>query len=169
MVMDVSGDAKILRKGVSAPADLGKSISFDDVFKLGAGAKLAVVTYIDCNQWMMAGPGEFKVNSSQAIEAANGKLAPAKKMPVCYEPDSITAESTNTIGAFVLRGGAKDPVADLRAEFENGNASLSTLMTLVMYDLQNGRKDSARPYFEELSKRAPESQFVKRISGIFRD
>jgi len=166
MVMGVSGDAKITRNGKASPADLGNAIAFGDSFSIGAKSKLMLVTFIDCNEWTLDGPGEFKVSSSQAIESAKGK-APSKKMPVCYEPDSISAESTASMGAFVLRGGAKDPVAELRAEFDQGKAGTSALMTLVMHDLQNGRKEQAKPYFEALRKQAPNSEFVRRISGVF--
>jgi len=166
MVMGASGDAKIVRNGKATPADLGNAIAFGDSFSIGAKSKLTLVTFIDCNEWTLDGPGEFKVNASQAIESAKGK-ASSKKMPVCYEPDSISAESTASMGAFVLRGGAKDPVAELRAEFDQGKASTSTLMTLVMHDLQNGRKENARPYFQALQKQAPDSEFVRRVAGIF--
>jgi len=58
-------------------------------------------------------------------------------------------------------------VAGLRREFDEGTATNSTLMTLIMHDIRNGATDRARPCFEALRKRAPDSPFVRRMSVHF--
>ena len=164
LVMDASGDAKVAEGSSSKPAEIGSGFGFGSVFVLGSGAKMSLVTYIDCNEWSLSGPGSFKVSQSQTIVSEACEMKPSRNLPVCYEPELMEVDKHNTMGAFVMRGAQNDPVAALRNEYQNGNASNSTLMTLIMHDLNSGKKEQAKPYYQELKSRAPNSPFIKSVA-----
>lgn len=56
-------------------------------------------------------------------------------------------------------------VESLRKEFEDGKASNSTLITLILHDLEKGDKERAKTYLTELEKKmSPESEILKSLS-----
>jgi hypothetical protein len=94
-------------------------------------------------------------------------LSSQRQLPVCYSLDEFVTSDSDVIGGFVLRGIPKDPLASLREEFEQGKASNSTLVTLIIHDLKNGSIEKARLYYDTLQQRVPESKIVKVLSEKF--
>lgn len=164
IVMDVSGTVFIQRGRETVPPDLGLNVSSGDTITLGEGSSIVIVSYSDCSEWVLKGPDRITIRG----ELIAGKR-PTRQLPVCYSPEEFKEGDAHVIGGFVLRGQPGDPLASLRDEFERGEASNSTLMTLIMSDLSSGEAERARPYFEALRSRMPGSEFVKTIAKKFEE
>jgi hypothetical protein len=164
IMMDVSGKVSIQRDGRNIPADLGLNILSDDTLNLSKNSSAVIVTYADCKEWILKGPDKIRVKSGEGPKSSSREIAPSRQLPVCYGPEEFKEGGSYVIGGFVLRGEPRDPLASLRKDFQNGKASNSTLMTLIMHDLRSGKTERAKQYFKVLNERAPESEFVKEIS-----
>lgn len=167
VVMDVAGKTSVQRSGKSFPADFGMNLQEDDALIAETGATMTLVTYADCREWRIEGPGQAKLTSGGVVSMKGSQAKALRQLPVCYSPGEAHGGKSGVIGGFVLRGVPKDPVKELRDEFKTGKATNTTLMTLIMNDLKNGRKDIAKEYYEELRRRAPDSAFVRNLAGEF--
>jgi hypothetical protein len=169
IMMDVSGEVSVKRDGQNMPADLGLNIFSGDTIVLGKNAGAVIVSYEDCQEWVIKGPDNVRIKINEGLISDSHKLAPSRQLPVCYGHEEFKEGVPDVTGGLVLRGQPKDLLASLREEYRNGNASNSTLMTLIMHDLKNGKKEQAKQYFNVLKKRAPESGFIKEISKMFEE
>jgi len=167
MVMDLEGEMRILRDQQELAGDLGESVSVGDRLVLAKNSRATIISYLDCREIIMSGPLEVEVTWDKLKTRHTGRLSAGRKMPVCYSHEELNSTDSGVIGGLVLRGAATDPAAALRAEFDKGQASNSTLMTLVMHDLANGDTERARPYFNELRKFSPNSAFVAKVAAHF--
>jgi hypothetical protein len=168
IMMDVSGKVAIHRDGNPINADFGMNIFSGDIIELNKGSDAVIVSYADCQEWTLKGPDKVMIKTDEGPESGSGMVAPSRQLPVCYGPEEFKEDGSDVIGGLVLRGQPKDPLAALREEFKGGTASNSTLMTLIMHDLKNGKIERARPYFDTLKVRAPESEFINNIARRFK-
>jgi hypothetical protein len=166
IVMDLSGKVTI-KHGVSTkPADLGINIVTGDIIILDKKAKAVIVSYGDCQEWNLSGANRFIVKGGTIL--VNGKPLPySRRLPVCYSMEEVKKPGSEPVGGFVLRG-PNDPLAELRKEFNSGKASNSTVMILLMHELNRGEVEKARPYYEFLKERLPDSEFIKDIATLFK-
>lgn len=164
MLTDKTGEVELVSKGKKNLADMGAVLFAGDELLLQKGSLAMIVSFADCQEWSVKGPGKLIISGGK-IEGQDNLIAAAKKLPLCYSPTSMKGAESHEMGGFLLRG--EDPTAKLREEFQSGKAGNSTLMTLIMHDLKNGNAGKARPCFDELKKRIPESPFIKSIARHF--
>jgi hypothetical protein len=166
IVMDLSGKVTI-KHGVNAKAaDLGSNIVIGDMIILNKNANAVIVSYEDCREWRLSGAKRFLIKAGTIL--VNGKSLPySRRLPVCYSMEEIRRAGSEPVGGFVLRG-PNDPLAELREEFNSGKASNSTVMILLMHELNRGEIEKAKPYYEFLKKRLPDSEFITNIATLFK-
>lgn len=169
MVMDIEGKVTVEHQGRQAVASLGQTLFVGDRLILEAGGSLGVVSYGSCDELVLNGPAQAQVGAAGLTSSQGGPAKLARRLPVCYSQEELNAGDSGVIGGLVLRGAPKDPVYDLRREFATGKATNSSLMTLVMHDVSNGQAAQARPYFQALTRLAPDSQFVREMRRHFPD
>lgn len=167
IVMDIQGKVTIERAGKQMPADFGMAVELGDRVVLGDQASATIVSYLDCQELRLTGPAQAAANGEQLSVTPASRLQAGRILPVCYGEDELNTSDADIIGGVVLRGAPRDPVHRLRTEFSEGKASTSTLMTLLMHDLANGDTEQARPYFDALKQKAPESAFLARVAPLF--
>jgi hypothetical protein len=163
IIMDVSGEITINRGENKIAAELGSTISPNDILTLTKGSTVALVSYDSCQEWILNGPDKITIKADK-INSERGNISPERQLPICYSMEEIEDSKSDTIGGFVLRGAPKDPLASLRTEFKNGKASNTTLITIIMYDLHNGKVEQTEQYFKVLKSREPGSEFVRSLS-----
>lgn len=166
IVTDLSGAVTVLRNGERILLDIGHALFVGDEILIAQGSTLIAVTYDDCIEWRWDSEGTVSVEGEGFVEKGHAST-PFRELPVCYIPDSYGKTDSNIIGGFVLRGGPSDPVVALRTEFASGEASNSTLVTLVLHEIDKGNKEQAEKYFEELQRRHPDNEFVKVLKRKF--
>lgn len=167
MVMDVEGPVLVQRQGKTIPADLGQTVYVGDRFEVPDDARVTVVAFEDCREWLLAGQMEATARWTRMEAFGSTQPERGRRLPVCFSQQDLDIKDSGVVGGLVLRGVSEDPVASLRREFDTGQASSSTLVTLIMYDLVEGQPDRARPYLAELERRTPGSPFVARLSKLF--
>lgn len=166
IVMDLSGKVTIKRGANTIPADLGVNIVKGDMIILNKKAKAVIVSYNECQEWNLSEAKRFLVKGETIL--VNGKPLPySRRLPVCYSMEEIKRAGSEPVGGFVLRG-PNDPLAELREEFNSGKASNSTVMILLMHELNRGEVEKARPYYEFLKNRLPDSEFITNIAPLFK-
>ncbi len=165
IIMDTAGTVTIQRDTHKMSADLAMEIDFGDIITIAPESSLTVVGYDNCDEYVLKGKDTFVVGERSGIQSARSrqKIAPTRKLPVCYSADEVS--EGDTIGGFIVRG--NDELSALRKEFAEGKASNATLLTLIMHDIINGKVEQARPYYDELKKRKPGDPFVKKLAKIF--
>jgi hypothetical protein len=166
IVMDLSGKVTIKHGVNTKPADLGINIVTGDMIILDKKAKAVIVSYVDCQEWSLSGAKRFLIKAGTIL--VNGKSLPySRRLPVCYSMEEIRRAGSEPVGGFVLRG-QNDPLAELREEFNSGKASNSTVMILLMHELNRGEVEKAKPYYEFLKKCLPDSEFITNIATLFK-
>ena len=166
IVMDVNGKINVQRGEQKLPVEIGLNIIYGDTIKLDKTNNIVIVAYDDCMEWDLTGPHSIIIKSD-GIALKTGEASPKRQLPVCYSLEEFEGEKEDVMGGFVLRGSPKDPLASLREEFKHGKASNSTLITLIVHDLRNWKIEQARPYYEELHRRMPDSVFVNNFTKKF--
>jgi hypothetical protein len=157
----------IQRADEKLSADLGVNLLRDDRICLEKDSKLVIVSYEDCTEWAAAGEDTLTFKAGNAPVSEKQKILASRKLPVCYKPEAFQGEIPQKIGGIPLMGVEADPADSLRDELKGGNASNSTLMTLMMHDLKEGDIESAKTCFDILKTRLPASEFLKQISARF--
>ena len=167
IVTDLSGNTEIKRAIKSLPATVGFNLTIGDSLVLGKNAKITIVSYDQCLEWNIKGPGTTELKYGSTL--FNGKkLRHDRRLPVCYSMSAATTNVSDHMGGIVLRGGGpKDPVADLREEFSAGSAVNSTIFTLLMHELNSGNIEKSRPYYEEMKKRMPDAEIITKLAPVF--
>jgi len=191
VVMDVSGKVELQAKGKNSAIDLGKNVSVGDNLSIGDKGRVTLVAYKGCEEWEITGPGTVHISDKipELEKGSKGKASMKRKLPVCYKPEDMKVAGSHEQGGLVLMNkaapvdndnmegpnpaemsgavSAEDEMEPLRRDFGEGKADNATLMTLVMHDLKKNDTEGARPYFMELKKRAPGSEFVKKLGKDF--
>ena len=167
IITDLTGKTEIRRGTKSLPASVGGNLAVGDSLIGGKNTKVTIVSYDQCFEWTIKGPGTTELKYGNVL--SNGKkLRHDRRLPVCYSVSAVSTKAGNQMGGIVLRGaGPQDPVVDLREEFINGTASNSTILTLMMHDLNSGNIEKSRPYYNELKNRIPDAEIITRLETVF--
>ena len=89
-------------------------------------------------------------------------------LPVCYRSQDIqSSESKGVLEGVILRGQFDSSIIRLRKEIRQGNISNSTLITLIIDDLNHGINTRAKEYLGLLKQGESDSKLVKKIEAIF--
>jgi hypothetical protein len=190
MITDISGKATAIRNGKQTALDVGNPILAKDILQIPKSGTATLVAYSNCLEWLVSGSGEIMVENDKITAVKGASVKAGKKLTVCYKPGNIKGAGSHSMGAVSLfskesnkpfpePAGSQgleqasittgsDPVIDsLKQEFRDGKASNSTVISLIMHELNADRVGLAKPYYVELKKRAPESSVVKDMAPSF--
>ncbi|MBI5638431.1 MAG: hypothetical protein HZA03_10720 [Nitrospinae bacterium] len=190
IITDASGKIAAQRAGKKTFLEMGASIAPKDKLQISKGGAVTIVAYATCQEWLVAGAGEVAVENEKMVAGKGTSLKMGKKLPVCYKPGEIKGAGSHSMGGIALfaneskgpvpqmagpqefastSGAAEtDPaVKSLKDEYRRGKASNSTVIALMMYELNGNRVAAAKPYYDDLKKRAPQSAVVKEMAPRF--
>lgn len=193
IITDASGKIANERAGKTTFVDMGASIAPKDKLHIAKGGAATIVAYATCQEWIAAGAGDFTVEEGKIIAVKGASLKMGKKLPGCYKPGEIKGTGSHSMGGISLMAkeskgpfpemagsreemastsgnGEADPaIQPLKDEYQGGKASNSTVIALLMYELNANRLAAAKPYYDDLKKRAPLSALVKEIAPRFKE
>lgn len=157
IIMEASGESTINRAGKNIGADFGQDLKVGDIINAGEGSMMIIVAYESCEEWKVTGPEQVLIETPSNIISLSGQLSPARRLPVCYKPEAFAYSGPNVMGGTLLRSGEGEgpDVAKIDQIRQNADLSNSELMSLLMFDLQNGDKDKALEYYNMLISKNP--------------
>lgn len=189
IVTDTSGKIADERAGKTTFLDIGAAVAPKDKIHISKGGSATIVEYATCQEWFAAGAGNFIVDEGKIVAVKGASLKMGKKLPVCYKPGEIKGTASHSMGGIALfakeskgvasesagteefastsRTEAEAAMQPLREEYQRGNASNATVIALMMYELNANRMVAAKPYYDDLKKRAPKSQVVRELAERF--
>lgn len=165
IITEVAGKPNINREGKIIPADFGQDLRVGDILNAEEGSIMIIVAYESCEEWKLTGPEQVLVETRNNIISLSGHLSPTRRLPVCYKPEAFAYSGPNVMGGTLLRSGEEeaadaDKINQIRQNTELTN---SELMSLLMFDLQNGDKEKARHYYEILMNKNPGAHIPQPI------
>jgi len=160
-VSDLSGDISLTHGSSKTAVSIGSDIAPGDSLALKGGAWIELVSTGDCEVWELKGDRQYIFTEHDVMGKDNDKVPPAHRLAVCFNPAGFAIGKAQRIGGIVERGG---PIDDELAE-TGSNAALINL--IILHGLSGQDIERARPYYEELKKRAPGSEFVASVSRLF--
>jgi hypothetical protein len=160
-VCDLSGDVFLTRGTDRIPAAVGLDIASGDVMTIKDGAWIEVVSTGKCEVWELKGSREYTYTEHDILSHEGDKVAPTHRLSVCFNPAGFSVGKAQRIGGVIERGGS---VEDDLSE-SGSNAALINL--IIFHALSRGDIEQARPYYDALRERAPGSEFVRNVAGIF--
>lgn len=157
IIMEVAGESTVNREGKNINADFGQDLRVGDILNAGEGSMMIIVAYESCEEWKVTGPEQALIETKSNIISLSGQLSPARRLPVCYKPEAFAYSGPNVMGGTLLRSGEGEgpDVAKIDQIRQNADLSNSELMSLLMFDLQNGDKEKALEYYEMLMSKNP--------------
>lgn len=165
IIMEVAGKPNINREGETIAADFGQELQVGDILNAEEGSMMIVVAYESCEEWKLTGPEQVLVETNSNLISLSGPLSPARRLPVCYKPEAFAYGGPNVMGGTLLRSteGEAVDVDKVNQIRQNAELTNSELMSLLMFDLQNGDKEKAVEYYEMLMSRNPSAQIPQPI------
>ncbi len=163
-VSDLSGDVYVSRGNDRVPAAIGSDISLGDTLTIGDGAWIELVFTGTCEVWELKGARQYTFTEREIMSSPEAdKIPPNQRLAVCFNPAGFSMGKAQRIGGIIERGG---PVDDELSEIgSESNAALINL--IILYALNENDVEKARPYYEALKGRTPDSGFVASVAGVF--
>ncbi len=163
-VSDLSGDVSLSRGNERIAAAIGSDISLGDTMTIGDGAWIELVSTGTCEVWELKGTRQYTFTEHEIMSSPEGdKIPPIHRLAVCFNPAGFSMGKAQRIGGIIERGGSlDDELAEIGSE---SNAALINL--IILYALSENDIEKARPYYEALKKRAPDSRVCCKRGGIF--
>jgi hypothetical protein len=160
-VCDFSGDVFLTRGADKTAAVVGLDLAAGDAITIGDGAWVEVVSGGKCEVWELKGSRQYLLSEDNITTAEGDKVAPSHRLSVCYNPADFSVGKAQRIGGIIERGvSTGEKLSEV-----GSNAALINL--IIFYGLNQGDIEKARPYFEALRDRAPGSEFVRNVAGLF--
>jgi hypothetical protein len=167
IIQDLAGSTEIVRADERFAADIGETLLEGDRLDLAEGARLTLVIYDGCAEWQAQGPGVIAISAAGMGGERPGALRRLRELPVCYEPEDLnTLDDHAPIAGILLRGIQRDPVRALREEFASGEISTPALITLIQYDIVNGKYKNIEPYLQRLEQHPAGSRLAQRYRRL---
>jgi hypothetical protein len=160
-VCDSSGEAFLTHGNDTTAAVIGSDIASGDTLAVKDGAWVELVSTGDCEVWELKGDRRYTFAEHEVMGHEGDKVPPAHRLAVCFNPAAFSMGKAQRIGGIIERGGSVDDEL-----VETG--SNAALINLIIFHALSGQDiEKARPYYEMLKQRAPGSEFVKSVSGLF--
>ncbi|MGA3115840.1 MAG: hypothetical protein ABSF90_15570 [Syntrophobacteraceae bacterium] len=163
-VSDLSGDVSLSRGNERIGATVGSDIAAGDTLTIGDGAWIELVSTGTCEVWELNRTRQYTFTEREITSSPEGdKIPPDHRLSICFDPAGFSIGKAQRIGGIIERGGSsEDELAEI------GSKSNAALINLIMlYALSEKDIEKAAPYYEELKKRAPGSEFVAGAAKIF--
>jgi hypothetical protein len=164
MIAESEGSAQLINGDAKTAAELGSVLKSGDKLILDANSKLTIISFADCEEMLAYGKDEIIIDKYKAHSQRFGDLKPIRRLPVCYNPQDFDAQDSGTIGGYFMRG-PDNAMSELQNEADQGD--MSALIALVLHDIKNKQSALARPYFERLKQKYPNSKWVKNLERHF--
>ena len=163
-VSDLSGDVSLGRGNERIGAAVGLDIAAGDTLTIGGGAWIELVSTGTCEVWELKGTRQYTFTEHEIMSSPErDKIKPDHRLSVCFDPAGFSVGKAQRIGGIIERGGS--PEEELSEIGSKSNAALINL--IILYALSDKDIEKAAPYYEELKKRAPGSEFVAGVAKIF--
>ncbi len=163
-VSDLSGDVSLSRGGERIAAAVGSNFVAGDELTIGGGAWIELVSTGSCEVWELQGNRRYSFTEHEILSGPErDKTPPNHRLSVCFDPAGFSIGKAQRIGGIIERGGSvEDALSEIGLK---SNAALINL--IIIYALSDKDIEKARPYYDELKKRAPGSEFVASAAKIF--
>lgn len=160
IIMDYTDTLSLSRDGDSSPVEVGTELLVGDSLNLSVDGQVVFVAYETCEEVTLFGAGKVTITDDENISTEKGQKWQIRQLPVCYKPESFPYNGPNITGGILLRGinsstNTEDEIARMRAAAERAEISNSELVSLIVYDLQNGNKEMAKNYHAQLMEKNP--------------
>ncbi len=163
-VSDLSGDVSLSRGNKRIGAAVGADIATGDTLAIGGGAWIELVSTGTCEVWELNGTRQYSFGEHEImISPEGGRIPPDHRLSVCFDPAGFSIGKAQRIGGIIERGGS--PEDELAQMGSKSNAALINL--IMLYALGEKDIEKAAPYYAELKKRAPGSEFIASVAKIF--
>jgi len=165
-VSDFSGDVSLGRGNERIAASVGLDIAAGDTLTIGGGAWIELVSTGTCEVWELEGSRRYSFTEHEIMSSPEGdRIPPDHRLSVCFDPAGFSTGKAQRIGGIIERGeSAEDELAEIGSK---SNAALINL--IILYALSDGNMEKAVPYYDELKKRVPGSEFVAGVAKIFEE
>ncbi len=163
-VSDLSGDVTFSRGNDRITAAIGSDIASGDAMTIKDGAWIELVFTGTCEVWELKGAGQYTFTEHEILNSPEGgKVPPNQRLAVCFNPAGFSMGKAQRIGGIIERGGSvEDELSEAGSE---SNAALINL--IILHALSEHDTEKARPFYEVLKRRAPDSVFVAGVADIF--
>lgn len=160
-ICDLSGDVTLTHGGNRTDAQIGTDIASGDSLALKEGSWIELISTGDCEVWELKGGRQYRFSGGEVASDSGEKISSSHRLAVCFNPAGFSSGRAQRIGGIIERGGSVD-------EELTETGSNAALINLILIHALNGNDiEKARPYYEELKRRAPGSEFVKNVSWMF--
>ncbi len=165
-VSDFMGDVTLGRGKDRIAAAVGLDIAAGDTLTIAGGAWIELVSTGTCEVWELEGTRQYSFTERDIMSSPQGeRVPPDHRLSVCFDPAGFSTGKAQRIGGIIERGGSpEDELAEIGSK---SNAALINL--IILYALRDGNTEKALPYYEELKKRVPGSNFVASVGKIFEE
>ncbi|MGO9415193.1 MAG: hypothetical protein ACLPUX_01725 [Syntrophobacteraceae bacterium] len=165
-VSDFSGDVSLGRGNERIAAAVGLDIAAGDTLTIGGRAWIELVSTGTCEEWELEGSRRYSFTEHEIMSSPEGdRIPPDHRLSVCFDPAGFSTGKAQRIGGIIERGeSAEDELAEIGSK---SNAALINL--IILYALSDGNMEKAVPYYDELKKRVPGSEFVAGVAKIFEE
>lgn len=160
-VCDLAGDVFLTRGANRIPAVIGMDIASEDIMTIKDGAWIEVVSKGKCEVWELKGFGEYSYTEHDVLDHQGDKVAPAHRLSVCFNPASFSVGKAQRIGGVIERGGSVED------ELSGSGSNAALINLIIFHALIRENIEEARPYYDALRERAPGSEFVGSVAGLF--
>lgn len=170
MISDIEGQVWLRNRDTTTALQLGDTLNEGDILSVSSRATATIVYFSNCTEWLVKENDEVKLVWKGPVSKAMGTLKPVRELPVCYRPEDFKGLDNHVIGGYVMRelpAVGMVEMENLRREAMADKASGATLMTVMIHDLRSRQPERARPYYEKLKQRYPNTGLVKSFSGYF--
>jgi len=170
LILDVKGKPVIKRGNSIIHAEFGQEVAIGDSLRTKLQDLIVIVAYKTCEEWTLSGSQLVKILDESNISCASGSISPARKLPVCYQPELFDPKCPTVMGGIQLRGvGRNQPengpgMDKLKQTADSGKASNSELMSLIIFSLSQGDEHQAKKYFSQLSAQNPGAAIPKALT-----
>ncbi len=163
-VSDLSGNVSLSRGNERIAAAVGLDIAAGDTLTIGGGAWIELVSTGTCEVWELEGTRQYSFTEHEIMSSPElDRIPPNHRLSVCFDPAGFSTGKAQRIGGIIERGGsAEDELAEIGSK---SNAALINL--IILYALSDQDIKKGVPYYEELKKRAPGSEFAANVAKIF--
>ena len=165
-VSDLSGDVSLGRGNERIAAAVGLDIAAGDTLTIGGRAWIELVSTGTCEVWELNRTRQYTFTEREITSSPEGdKIPPDHRLSICFDPAGFSTGKAQRIGGIIERGeSAEDELAEIGSK---SNAALINL--IILYALSDGNMEKAVPYYDELKKRVPGSEFVAGVAKIFEE